>query len=141
MKEDVSSVLDSEIDYEFQGKDFGYARTEKNEVRQIKQRYMTNDIHTTEHDGPQQGEIILYQPDETVRLEVRLEDDTVWLNQAQMGELFGTNRQARHSITLIDNYIDETTLTMLSKRDDGKKLFAYIKMQETSAAELMSGIR
>lgn len=102
---------------------------------------MTNDIHTTEHDGPQQGEIILYQPDETVRLEVRLEDDTVWLNQAQMGELFGTNRQARHSITLIDNYIDETTLTMLSKRDDGKKLFAYIKMQETSAAELMSGIR
>lgn len=27
--------------------------------------------------APQQGEIILYQPDETVRLEVRLEDDTV----------------------------------------------------------------
>ena len=40
------------------------------------------------------GEIVMYQPDETVRLEVRLEDDTVWLNQAQMGELFGTNRQA-----------------------------------------------
>jgi len=36
----------------------------------------------------QQGEIILYQPDETVRLEVRLEDDTVWLTQAQIGELF-----------------------------------------------------
>ena len=36
----------------------------------------------------QQGEIILYQPDETVRLEVRLEDDTVWLTQAQMAELF-----------------------------------------------------
>lgn len=52
---------------------------------------MTKDMT---HDGPQQGEIILYQPDETVRLEVRLEDDTVWLNQAQMGELFGTNRQA-----------------------------------------------
>ena len=42
----------------------------------------------------QQGEIILYQPDETVRLEVRLEDDTVWLNQQQMADLFGTNRQA-----------------------------------------------
>lgn len=26
-----------------------------------------------------QGEIILYQPDEAVRLEVRLEDETVWL--------------------------------------------------------------
>jgi len=54
---------------------------------------MTRDIPATQHNG-QQGEIILYQPDETVRLEVRLEDDTVWLNQAQMGELFGTNRQA-----------------------------------------------
>lgn len=50
---------------------------------------MTNDIHTTQHDGPQQGEIILYQPDETVRLEVRLEDDTVWLNRQQLAELFG----------------------------------------------------
>ena len=48
----------------------------------------------TDIQAKQQGEIILYQPDETVRLEVRLEDDTVWLNQAQMGELFGTNRQA-----------------------------------------------
>ena len=35
------------------------------------------------------GEIILYQPDETVRLEVRLEDDTVWLNRQQLAELFG----------------------------------------------------
>lgn len=50
---------------------------------------MTNDIQTAQHDGPQQGEIILYQPDETVRLEVRLEDDTVWLNRQQLAELFG----------------------------------------------------
>lgn len=27
----------------------------------------------------EQGEIILYQPDETVKLEVRMEDETVWL--------------------------------------------------------------
>lgn len=40
------------------------------------------------------GEIVMYQPDETIRLEVRLEDETVWLNQAQMAELFGTGRQA-----------------------------------------------
>ena len=108
-------------------------------------------------------------------------------------------KQANHSIVLIDNYIDETTLTMLSKRDTnvsatiytrqlsdqqqlditrhnqqyqpitinlcqrnhdrfliiddviylfgaslkdaGKKLFAYIKMQETPAAELLNNIR
>lgn len=41
-----------------------------------------------------QGEIILYQPDEAVKLEVRLEDETVWLTQAQIAELFGTGRQA-----------------------------------------------
>lgn len=53
---------------------------------------MTHDIQSMQHDGSQQGEIILYQPDETVRLEVRLEDDTVWLTQAQMAELFGKDR-------------------------------------------------
>ena len=37
----------------------------------------------------QQGEIILYQPDEQVKLEVRLEDETVWLNRQQLAELFG----------------------------------------------------
>ena len=40
------------------------------------------------------GEIILYQPDETVRLEVRLEDETVWLTQEQIAILFGTKRPA-----------------------------------------------
>ncbi len=39
------------------------------------------------------GEIILYHPDETVKLEVRLEDETVWLTQAQMAELFQTTPQ------------------------------------------------
>ena len=40
------------------------------------------------------GEIVMYQPDETIRMEVRVEDETVWLSQAQMAELFGTKRQA-----------------------------------------------
>ena len=35
------------------------------------------------------GEIVMYQPDETIRLEVRVEDDTVWLNRQQMATLFG----------------------------------------------------
>jgi len=58
---------------------------------------MTHDIQTTQQGG-QQGEIILYQPDETVRLEVRLEDDTVWLTQQQMAELFQKDQSviARH---------------------------------------------
>ena len=36
----------------------------------------------------EKGEIVLYQPDESIRLEVRIEDETVWLSQAQMAELF-----------------------------------------------------
>ena len=44
----------------------------------------------------EQGEIILYQPDEEVKLEVRLEDETVWLTQAQMAALFDVKE---HTIT------------------------------------------
>ena len=35
------------------------------------------------------GEIVMYQPDETIRLEVRVENETVWLNRQQMASLFG----------------------------------------------------
>ena len=38
------------------------------------------------------GEIILYQPDNSIRLEVRMQEETVWLTQAQMAMLFGVNR-------------------------------------------------
>lgn len=38
------------------------------------------------------GEIVLYQPDETVRLEVHLEGETVWLTQAQIIELFQSSK-------------------------------------------------
>ncbi|MDR2918821.1 MAG: virulence protein RhuM/Fic/DOC family protein [Tannerella sp.] len=41
------------------------------------------------------GEIIIYQsPDGNTRLDVKLEEDTVWLTQAQIAELFGTKRPA-----------------------------------------------
>ena len=35
-----------------------------------------------------ENEIIIYQPDETIKLDVRFENETVWLSQAQMCELF-----------------------------------------------------
>ena len=41
----------------------------------------------------QTGEIVMYQPDETIRLEVRMDHETVWLTQAQMVELFQTTKQ------------------------------------------------
>jgi len=46
-----------------------------------------NEITLYQHDT---GEIIMYQPDNSLTLEVRLENETVWLTQAQMAELFQT---------------------------------------------------
>ena len=37
----------------------------------------------------EKGEIIVYQPDEITRLEVRVKDETVWLNRQQLATLFG----------------------------------------------------
>ena len=130
------------------------------------------------------GEIVVYQPDEITRLEVMVENETVWLTQAHLAQLFGVNqpaiskhirniyssgelspedtysileymgndgkqkyslkyynldmilsvgfydgqifdayvfvsgliKSARNRIVLIDNYIDESVLLMLSKR-------------------------
>ena len=39
--------------------------------------------------GETKGEIVVYQPDEITRLEVRLQDETVWLNRQQLATLFG----------------------------------------------------
>ena len=39
--------------------------------------------------GEDKGEIVVYQPDEITRLEVRLKDETVWLNRQQIAQLFG----------------------------------------------------
>ena len=39
--------------------------------------------------GNAENQIVVYQPNEIVRLDVRLENETVWLTQAQLCELFG----------------------------------------------------
>ena len=41
---------------------------------------------------PAENQIVVYQPNETVRLDVRLENETVWLNQARLAELFCVDR-------------------------------------------------
>ena len=35
------------------------------------------------------NEIVLYQPNEQMSLEVKLENETVWLTQQQIADLFG----------------------------------------------------
>ena len=42
----------------------------------------------------QRDDVVIYHPTENINLEVRVADDTVWLTQAQMAVLFGTQRQA-----------------------------------------------
>ncbi len=73
------------------------------------------------------NEIIIYQPNKlSVRLEVRLEEETVWLTQAQMADLFQTTR---NNITLhIRNIFKEKELDRISvckdsllTASDGKK--------------------
>jgi hypothetical protein len=65
----------------------------------------------------QKDEIILYQTeDKSISLEVRIEDDTVWLTQAQMAELLQTTSQ---NITLhIKNIYKEEELEMISTCKD-----------------------
>ena len=46
-----------------------------------------NDNQTQNLPEPK-NEIVVYQPDETIRLAVRLENETVWLTQSQLCELF-----------------------------------------------------
>ena len=40
------------------------------------------------------NEIVVYQPNETIRLDVRLENETVWLTQLKIAELFGVQKAA-----------------------------------------------
>ena len=73
-----------------------------------------------------ENEIIVYQPDSSFSLEVRIEDETVWLTQKQMTELFQTTR---NNITLhIQNIFKEGELLensvckeSLLTATDGKK--------------------
>lgn len=75
------------------------------------------------------SEIILYQPDETIQLEVRMEEDTVWLTQQQMMELFQSSRtniveHIKHIYT--DKELDEssTCRNFRQVRKEGHRLVA-----------------
>lgn len=77
-------------------------------------------------DPTKENEIIIYQPDENLALDVRVEGETVWLTQAQMVELFLTSKQ---NISLHINNIfkegeldsDSVVKDYLTTATDGKK--------------------
>ena len=72
------------------------------------------------------GEIILYQmPNGSANLDVRLENETVWLNQKQIAELFGTKRPAitKHLRNIFNsNELDENSVSSILEHtaEDGK---------------------
>ena len=85
-------------------------------------------IDDTNYMQPMAGDsqIVLYQPDESIRLEVRFEQETVWLTQLQMTELFHTTR---NNITIHirnifkEGELDESSVCKESLRTavDGKR--------------------
>ena len=68
------------------------------------------------------GEIVMYQPDETIRLEVRMENETVWLNRQQMASLFGRD------VKTIGKHINNALKEELSNIPTVAK-FAIVQME------------
>ena len=73
--------------------------------------------------GENKGEIVLYQPVGEVRLEVRVENDTVWLNRQQLAILF--NRDIKTIGKHIANALkeecqDSVVAKFATTADDGK---------------------
>ena len=77
------------------------------------------------------GEIILYQSEDSTQLEVRIEDETVWLTQQQIAELFGTKRPAitKHLKKIFDSkeLNENTTSSILEHMGDDDKRFYHTK--------------
>ena len=72
-----------------------------------------------------ENQIIVYQPNETVRLDVWLANETVWLNQSRIGELFGVDR------TVVNRHIHNIYKTgELDDRQLVQKLHRFRKRVE-----------
>ena len=74
------------------------------------------------------GEIVLYQPDDNIKLEVRLDGETVWLTQQQIADLFGVKQPAisKHIANIYKSgELDENgTYSILEYMgNDGKQLY------------------
>ena len=80
-----------------------------------------NQIIGNEISVKEKNQIILYQPNDTISLEVRLENETVWLSQTQMSELFDVNR------TSIVKHI--------------KNIYATDELEEISTCAIFSQVR
>ena len=74
----------------------------------------------------EKGEIVLYQPNESICLEVRLENETIWMTQQQIADLFGVKQPAisKHLKNIFnDGELDENSVYSILEYTaaDGKK--------------------
>jgi hypothetical protein len=122
-----------------------------------------NHTSNMKQDAEQTGEIVMYQPDETIRLEVRMDHETVWLNRQQMAALFvrdiktigkhinnALREELRNLSTVAKFAIVQPEGKRMISRDDevyhigasikdlGKKWFAFTLMHDIKAAELIN---
>ena len=76
-----------------------------------------------------ENQIVVYQPNDTVRLNVRLENETVWLTQLKIAELFGVQKAAvsKHVKNIFASgelVRDATVSKMETVQDEGGRLVA-----------------
>lgn len=91
-----------------------------------KKTKMGNNRKSIQIPSSDNSQIIIYQPDETLSLEVKVDQETVWLTQAQMADLF---RTTRNNVTMhVNNIFKEGELEEISvskeslrTATDGKK--------------------
>ena len=74
----------------------------------------------------EKGEIVLYQPNESICLEVRLENETIWMTQQQIADLFGVKQPAisKHLKNIFnDGELDENSVYSILEYTaaDGKR--------------------
>lgn len=76
------------------------------------------------------GEVVLYEsPDGEVRLDVRLEHESVWLTQRQMAELFGRDQSVisrhLHRALAADELSPESTMQKVHSASSDRPVTLY----------------
>ena len=87
---------------------------------------MKTETKTTLPTIAEKGEIVLYQPNESICLEVRLENETIWMTQQQIADLFGVKQPAisKHLKNIFnDGELDENSVYSILEYTaaDGKR--------------------
>ena len=80
---------------------------------------------------PAENQIVVYQPNETVRLDVRLENETVWLTQAKLGVLFGVDRTVVnrhiHNIYKTGELVETATCAKIAQVQNERRRPSYFR--------------